>query len=83
MTSCGSIYASSSSRPFFTLRSSFKRFWGFTVSWNNWRFLSLLSEGELVCISGSAWRVLVRGAKISDEVGLGSIVSRAMSSFIA
>ena len=45
------------------------------VSWNNWRFLSLLSEGEVVCIGGSTWRVLVRGAKISDELGLGSIVS--------
>jgi hypothetical protein len=37
-----------------------------------------MSEGEIICIGGSAWRVLVRGAKISDELGLGSIVSPAM-----
>ena len=45
------------------------------VSWNNWRFLSFISEGEIVCIGGSAWRVLVRGAKTSDELELGGIVS--------
>ena len=40
-----------------------------------------MSEGEIVCIGGSTWRVLVRGAKISDELGLGSMESGAMGGF--
>jgi hypothetical protein len=57
------------------------------VLWNNWRFLSLLSEGGVgrqeVCLCERAWRVLVRGAKIGDELGLGSIVSCGQYLFVA
>lgn len=53
------------------------------VSWNNWRFLRFMTEDEVVCIGGSAWRVLVRGANIREGLGLGTMVSRANEPFAA